>query len=141
MAVRVCQSDSSLEKRRYHDRRFFPRIHRSASHEFHSLAFLAIIIVWPLVLGEHASANAEMNGRFVPTSRVSPPQGRTVTVRSGGLVFSAAVRRFGGWALIYGSGETSMPNPPEEWWLDDALAKEIGLDIDAIEAERRTLII
>jgi hypothetical protein len=56
-----------------------------------------------------------MNGRFVLTSRVSPPQGRTVTVRSGGLVFSAALRRFGGWALIYGSGETSMPNPPEEW--------------------------
>jgi hypothetical protein len=104
------------------------------------LALLAIIIVWPLVLGEHASANAEMNGRFVPTSRVSPPQGRTVTVRSGGLVFSAAVRR-SGWALIYGSGETSMPNPPEEWWLDDALAKEMGLDIDATEAERRTLII
>jgi len=78
-----------------------------------------------------------MNGRFVRTSRVSPPQGRTVTVRSGGLVFSAALRRFGGWALIYGSSETSMPNPPE----DDALAKEIGLDIDAIEAERRTLII
>lgn len=25
-----------------------------------------------------------------------------------------------------------MPNPPEEWWLDDALAKELGLDIDAI---------
>jgi len=82
----------------------------------------------------HASANAEMNGRFVATSRISPPQGRTVTVRSGGLVFSAALRRFGGWALIYGSGETSMPNPPEEWWLDDALAKEMGLDIDAIEA-------
>jgi len=89
----------------------------------------------------HASANAEMNGRFVPTWRVSPPQGRTVTVRSGGLVFSAALRRFGGWVLIYGCSETSMPNPPEEWWLDDALAKEMGLDIDAIEAERRTLII
>jgi hypothetical protein len=82
-----------------------------------------------------------MNGRFVPTSRVSPPQGRTVTVRSGGFVFSAGLRRFGGWALIYGSGETSMPNPPEEWWLDDASAKEMGLDIDAIEAELRTLII
>ena len=83
----------------------------------------------------HASANAEMNSRFVLTSRVSPPQGRTVMVRSGGLVFSAAFRR-SGWALISGSGEASMPNPPEEWWLDDALAKEIGLDIDAIEAER-----
>ena len=82
-----------------------------------------------------------MNGRFVLTSRVSPPQGREVIVRSGGLVFSAALRRFSGWALIYGSGETSMPNPPEEWWLDDALAKEMELDIDAIEAERRTLII
>ena len=82
----------------------------------------------------HARANAEMNGRFVPTSRVSPPQGRMVTVRSGGLAVSAALRRFGGWALIYGSGETPMPNPPEEWWLDDALAKEMGLDIDAIEA-------
>jgi len=105
------------------------------------LAFLAIIILWPLVLGGHALTNAEMNSRFVLTSRVSPPQGRTVTVRSGGLVFSAALRRFSGWALIYGSSETSMPNPPEEWWLDDALAKEIGLDIDAIEAERRTLII
>ena len=58
----------------------------------------------------HASANAEMNGRFVLTSRVSPPQGRTVMVRSGGLVFSAKLRRFGGWTLIYGSGETSMPN-------------------------------
>jgi hypothetical protein len=33
-----------------------------------------------------------------------------------------------------------MRNPPEEWWLDDAFAKEMGLDIDAIEAERRTLI-
>jgi len=88
----------------------------------------------------HASANAEMNSRFVLTSRVSPPQGRKVMVRSGGLVFSAALRR-SGWALISGSGETSMPNPPEEWWLDDALAKEIGFDIDAIEAEQRTLII
>ena len=88
----------------------------------------------------HASANIEMNGRFVLTSRVSPPQGREVMVRSGGLVFSAA-RRSSGWALIYGSGETSMRNPPEEWWLDDAFAKEMGLDIDAIEAERRTLII
>jgi len=97
-------------------------------------------LAWRLVVGSrgHASANAEMNGRFVPTSRVSPPQGRTVTVRCGGFVFSAALRRFGGWALIYGSGETSMPNPPEEWWLDDALAKEMGLDIDAIEAEPRT---
>jgi hypothetical protein len=67
-----------------------------------------------------------MSGRFVPTSKVSPPQGRTVMVRSGGSVFSAALRRFGGWMLIYGSGETSMPNPPEEWWLDDALAREMG---------------
>jgi hypothetical protein len=82
-----------------------------------------------------------MNGRFVLTSRVSPPQGRTVMARSGGLVFSAALSRFSGWALIYGSGESSMPNPPEEWWLDDALAKEMGLDIAPIEAERRTLII
>jgi len=56
-------------------------------------------------------------------------------------VFSAALRRFSGWALIYGSGESSMPNPPEEWWLDDALAKEMGLDIAQFEAERRTLII
>jgi hypothetical protein len=86
----------------------------------------------------HASANAEMNGRFVLTSRVSPPQGRTVMVRSGGFVCSAVLRRFSGWALVYGSGETSMPNPPEEWWLDDALAKQMDLDIDAIEAERRT---
>jgi len=83
----------------------------------------------------------KMNGRFVRTSQISPPQGRTVTVRSGGLVFSAALRRFSGWALIYGSGESSMPNPPEEWWLDDALAKEMGLDIAQFEAERRTLII
>ena len=82
-----------------------------------------------------------MSGRFVFTSKVSPPQGRTVMVRSGGSVFSAALRGFGGWMLIYGSGETSMPNPPEEWWLDDALAKEMGLDIDAIEAEQRRLII
>jgi hypothetical protein len=59
----------------------------------------------------------------------------TLMVRSGGLAFSAALRRFGGWALIYGSGETSMPNPSEEWWLHDALAKEMGLDIDAIGAE------
>lgn len=77
-----------------------------------------------------------MSGRFILTSKVSPPQGRTVMVRSGGSVFSAALRRFGGWMLIYGSGETSMPNPPEEWWLDDALAREMGLDIDAIEAEQ-----
>jgi hypothetical protein len=82
-----------------------------------------------------------MAGRFVLTSKVSPPQGRTVMVRCSGSGFSAALRRFGGWALIYGSGETSMPNPPEEWWLDDALAKEMGLDTDAIENERRTLII
>ena len=83
-----------------------------------------------------------MAGRFVLTSKVSPPQGRTVMVRcSGSGFFSAALRRFGGWALIYGSGETSMPSPPAEWWLDDALAKEMGLDIDAIEDERRTLII
>jgi hypothetical protein len=82
-----------------------------------------------------------MSGRFVLTSKVSPPQGRTVMVRSGGSVFSAALRRFGGWMLIYGSGETSMPNPPEEWWLDDALAREMGLDIDASEAEQRRLII
>jgi hypothetical protein len=61
-------------------------------------------------------------------------------VRCGGSVFLAAIRRFGGWALIYDSGETSMPNPPEEWWLDDALGREMGLDNDAIEAERRTLI-
>ena len=67
--------------------------------------------------------------------------GRTVMVRSGGSVFSAALRRPSGWALIYGSGERPMPNPPEEWWLDDALAKEMGLDLDAIEAERRTLMI
>lgn len=87
----------------------------------------------------HASVNSEMNGRFVLTSRVSPPQGRKVIVRSGSSVFSAALRGFSGWALIYGSGETPMPNPPEEWWLDEALAKETGLDIDAIEAERRTL--
>jgi len=79
-----------------------------------------------------------MAGRFVLTSKVSPPQGRTVMVRCSGSVFSAALRRFGGWALIYGSGETSMPSPPEEWWLDDALANEMGLDIDAIEDERRT---
>jgi hypothetical protein len=55
-----------------------------------------------------------------------------VTARSGGLVFSAALRQFSGWALIYGSGETPMPNPPEEWWLDDALAKEMGLDLGAL---------
>src|SRR5882724_2045680 len=62
----------SREKRSYHDTRFLPRIHRSASYEFHSLAdwlllytwfglylpedpwekLLAIIIVWPLVLGD-----------------------------------------------------------------------------------------
>jgi hypothetical protein len=53
-----------------------------------------------------------------------------VMARSGGLVFSAVLRRSSGWALIYGSGETPMPNPPEEWWLDDALAKEMELDID-----------
>ena len=40
------------------------------------------------------------------------------------LVFSVALRR-SGWALISGSAETSIPNPPEEWWLDDALAKEM----------------
>jgi hypothetical protein len=81
-----------------------------------------------------------MNGRFVRTSQVSPPHGRTVTVRSGGSVHSAALRRFSGWALIHGSGEISMPNPPEEWWLDDALAKEMGLNIDAIVPERRRLM-
>ena len=80
-----------------------------------------------------------MTGCFVRTSKVSPPQERTVMVRSGGLVFSAALRRFRGWALIHGSGETSMPNPPEEWWLDDALASEMGLDTDAIAAEQRRL--
>jgi len=83
------------------------------------------------VLGGRASTNVAMNGRFIRTSRVSPPQGRTVTARSGGLVFSVALRRFSGWVLIHGSGETPMPNAPEEWWLDEALAKEMGLDIDA----------
>jgi len=81
-----------------------------------------------------------MSGRFVHTSQISPPQGRALMVRCGGLVFSATLRRFSGWTLVYGSSEASMPNPPEEWWLDDALAKEMGLDIDAIEAERRTLV-
>ena len=66
-----------------------------------------------------------MAGGLVLTSKVPPPQGRTVMVRCGGSVFSAALRRFGGWALIHGSGETSMSNPPEEWWLDDALAREM----------------
>jgi hypothetical protein len=61
-------------------------------------------------------------------------------VRSGGSVCSAALRRLSGWALIHGSGETSMPKPPDEWWLDDALAKEMGLNIDAIEAEQRRLM-
>ena len=78
-----------------------------------------------------------MAGRFVLTSKVPPPQGRTVMVRSGGSVFSAALRSFGGWVLIYGSRETSMPNPPEEWWVDDALAREMGLDIDAVNAEQK----
>lgn len=78
-----------------------------------------------------------MAGRFVLTSKVPPPQGRTVMVRSGGSVFSAALRQLRGWALIYGSGETSMPNPPEEWRVDDALAREIGLDIDAVNAEQK----
>lgn len=55
--------------------------------------------------------------------------------RCGGSVFSAALRRSSGWTLIYGSGEESLPNPPEEWWLDDDLAKEIGVDIDAVQAE------
>jgi hypothetical protein len=82
-----------------------------------------------------------MAGRFVLTSKVSPPQGRTVMVRCGGSVFSAALRRFGGWTLIYGSAETPMPNPQDEWWLDDALAREKELDIDAIKAEQRRLII
>jgi hypothetical protein len=82
-----------------------------------------------------------MAGRFVLTSKVAPPQGRIVMVRSGGSVFSAALRPFRGWMLIYGSGETSIPSPPEEWWLDDALAREMGLDIDAAEAEQRRLII
>ena len=41
------------------------------------------------------------------------------------------------WFLV----SSSIPNPPEEWWLDDALGKEMGWDIDTIEAERRTLII
>jgi hypothetical protein len=52
---------------------------------------LAIIIVWPSVLGGHALTDAEMNGRFVLASRISPPLGRTVMVRCGGLVFSAAL--------------------------------------------------
>jgi hypothetical protein len=77
-----------------------------------------------------------MAGRFVRTSKVPPPQGCTVMARSGGLVFSAALRRSSGWMLIYGSGEASMPNPPEEWWLDDALAREMELDIDTVEAEQ-----
>jgi hypothetical protein len=33
-----------------------------------------------------------------------------------------------------------MPNPPEEWWLDEALAKDMGFDIEAVEAEERRLI-
>ena len=55
--------------------------------------------------------------------------------RCGGSVFSAAFRRTSGWTLIYGSGEEALPNPPEEWWLDDDLAKEIGVDFDAVQAE------
>jgi hypothetical protein len=39
--------------------------------------------------------------------------------------------------LTYGSGETSMPNPPEEWWVDDALARETELDVDAVNAEQK----
>jgi len=78
-----------------------------------------------------------MAGRFVLTSKVPPPQGRTVMVRSGGSVFPAAFRPFRGWMLIYGSGETSMPSPPEEWWVDDALAREMGLDIGAVNAEQK----
>ena len=77
-----------------------------------------------------------MAGRFVLTSKVSPPQGRTVMVRCGGSVFSAALRRFGGWALIYGSGETSMPNPPEEWWLASGRGRRAG---DLIRLARRRL--
>jgi|GEM_PF-6137567 len=73
-----------------------------------------------------------MSGRFVPTSQVSPPEGRIVMVRSGGSVFSAELRQFSGWALIHGCGEILMPNPPDEWWLDDALANQMGLNIDAI---------
>ena len=72
-----------------------------------------------------------INGECPPDRQL--PQGRTVMVRPRGLVFSAALRR-SGWALISGSGETSILNPPEEWWLDDALSKEMGLDIDTIEA-------
>lgn len=78
-----------------------------------------------------------MSGRFVRTSQVSPPRGRTLMVRCGGSVFSAALRQATEWALIYGSGEASMPSPPEEWWLDDVLAKEMGLDLVAMEAERQ----
>jgi hypothetical protein len=82
-----------------------------------------------------------MAGRFVLTSKVSPPRGQTVMVRSGGSVSAATLRRPGEWTLIYGSAETAMPNPPDEWWLDDALAREMELDIDAIEAGQRRLII
>jgi hypothetical protein len=77
-----------------------------------------------------------MAGRLVLTSKVVPPQGRTVMVLRG-PVFSAALRPFRGWMLTYGSGQTSMPNLPEEWWGDDALGRETGLDIDAVDAEQK----
>jgi hypothetical protein len=82
----------------------------------------------------------KMNSRFVLTSRVSPPQGRTVMVRSGGLVFSAALRRSGG-ALISGSGEDFDPKSAGGMVAGRRFGEGNGVGIDAIEAERRTLII
>jgi|GEM_PF-6579849 len=63
------------------------------------------------------SINRGMSARFVHTSQISPPPGRTVMVRSGGLVSAAALRQFSGWALIHGCGEISNANPPNGGWM------------------------
>lgn len=77
-----------------------------------------------------------MNGRFVLTWEVPPPQGRTLMVRSGGSVFSAALSRYDGqWRMIFGAGEEVMPRPPQEWWLTDELAKQLKIDITAVRPQ------
>jgi hypothetical protein len=70
-----------------------------------------------------------MSGRFVLTSQVDPPAGRTLMCRSSGSVFESYLSKWSGWRLLVQNGEVSMAEPPKEWWLSDALAKELNITV------------
>jgi hypothetical protein len=122
----------------------FPLVFTARPHEFHSLAdgfFFTVDLAYLFqkILGT-CLRDVEMNGRFVLASRVSAPQGRTgmgALWRLGVLGCITSKRM----ALISGSGETSIPNSREEWWLDDALVKNGVGHRRNFAAKRRTLII